>query len=159
MIDIKEKKVNLLTEEDFRERLKYNIDNNAEALEEVQALMTQLQEYVDNYFTNLDVQEEINNKLDQMATDGTFYNLINNLLFTDINNQIVQNAENIGTLNQELAASVTIPASTVAGPTGLIEIEVYCYYEGEDANCKSNNIVASLQQLDVTVSFSYTAAQ
>ena len=31
------------------------IDNNAEALEEVQGLMTQLQEYVNNYFTNLDV--------------------------------------------------------------------------------------------------------
>ena len=26
-----------------------------------------LKSYVDNYFTNLDVQEEINNKLDQMA--------------------------------------------------------------------------------------------
>ena len=52
------------------------INNNASALEEVQTLMTQLQEYVDNYFTNLDVQEEINNKLDQMATDGTLTNLI-----------------------------------------------------------------------------------
>ena len=31
----------------------------------------QLQDYVNNYFDSLDVQEEINNKLDQMAQDGT----------------------------------------------------------------------------------------
>ena len=30
-------------------------------------------DYIDNYFENLDVQEEINNKLDQMASDGTHY--------------------------------------------------------------------------------------
>jgi len=30
-----------------------------------------LKNYVDNYFNNLDVQEEINNKLDTMVTDGT----------------------------------------------------------------------------------------
>lgn len=32
----------------------------------------QLQDYVNHYFDNLDVQEEINNKLDQMVEDGTF---------------------------------------------------------------------------------------
>ena len=31
----------------------------------------QLHDYVEDYFDNLDVQEEINNKLDQMADDGT----------------------------------------------------------------------------------------
>lgn len=39
-----------------------------------------LQEYVDNYFTNLDVQQEINNKLDEMAESGELENLINNFL-------------------------------------------------------------------------------
>lgn len=52
------------------------LNNNAEALEEVQNLMTQLQEYVDNYFTNLDVQEEINNKLDDMVEQGTLQEII-----------------------------------------------------------------------------------
>ena len=36
----------------------------------------QLKEYVDNYFDNLDVQEEINNKLDQMVEDGTLQEII-----------------------------------------------------------------------------------
>ena len=31
----------------------------------------ELQSYVNNYFSTLDVQEEIDNKLDQMANDGT----------------------------------------------------------------------------------------
>ena len=36
----------------------------------------QLHDYVENYFDNLDVQEEINNKLDQMAEDGTLQEII-----------------------------------------------------------------------------------
>ena len=52
------------------------VNNNADALAEVQNLMTQLQEYVDNYFTNLDVQEEINNKLDEMVEAGTLQEII-----------------------------------------------------------------------------------
>ena len=35
-----------------------------------------LKNYVDNYFDNLDVQDEINNKLNEMATDGTFDEII-----------------------------------------------------------------------------------
>lgn len=36
----------------------------------------QLKNFVDNYFDNLDVQEEINNKLDAMAQDGTLQEII-----------------------------------------------------------------------------------
>lgn len=35
-----------------------------------------LQGYVNNYFDNLDVQQEINNKLDEMATDGTLITIL-----------------------------------------------------------------------------------
>lgn len=47
-----------------------SVNNNAEALKEVQEKFNELQNYINNYFTNLDVQQEINNKLDQMAEDG-----------------------------------------------------------------------------------------
>ena len=47
-----------------------------------------LKAYVDNYFDNLDVQEEINNKLDDMAKDGTLREILNGL-FYDINDQIL----------------------------------------------------------------------
>ena len=40
------------------------INENASAVTTISEAVEQLQEYVDNYFENLDVQEEINNKLD-----------------------------------------------------------------------------------------------
>lgn len=52
------------------------IDNNAEALEELQAKYIELKAYVDDYFENLDVQEEINNKLDDMAEHGELADII-----------------------------------------------------------------------------------
>ena len=39
-----------------------------------------LQKYVDEYFTNLDVQNEINNKLDQMAESGELESIIEQYL-------------------------------------------------------------------------------
>ena len=52
------------------------VNQAGKAVEELQALYTQLLEYVNNYFDNLDVQEEINNKLDDMAEDGTLAEII-----------------------------------------------------------------------------------
>ena len=49
------------------------VNNNAD-------LLAELESYVQNYFKNLDVQTEVNNKLDEMATDGTLENLISQYL-------------------------------------------------------------------------------
>lgn len=56
------------------------INNNAEALAELQQLFVELKDYVDNYFTNLDVQQEINNKLDEMAESGELQEIITSYL-------------------------------------------------------------------------------
>ena len=48
----------------------------------------------------------------------------------------------------------TIPASTTNTPT---VVSIYIWYEGEDVNCKSNNITASLDALTVSVSFVLTS--
>lgn len=45
------------------------INNNAEALEELRL-------YVENYFDNLDIQEEVDNKLDEMYENGQLQSLI-----------------------------------------------------------------------------------
>jgi hypothetical protein len=45
------------------------VNNNADAV-------TELQNYVKNYFDNLDVQDEINNKLDEMAESGQLTDII-----------------------------------------------------------------------------------
>ena len=39
-----------------------------------------LQDYINNYFENLDVQDEINNKLDEMVEDGTLQRLLLDVL-------------------------------------------------------------------------------
>ena len=45
-------------------------------MSELETAFSTLKNYVDNYFDNLDVQEEINNKLDKMAEDGTLEEII-----------------------------------------------------------------------------------
>ena len=52
------------------------VNNNADALTEVQNAFNILKQYVDTYFDNLDVQEEINNKLDEMAQSGELAEII-----------------------------------------------------------------------------------
>lgn len=52
------------------------VNNNAEAVEELQNLYEELKQYVDDYFDNLDVQDEINNKLDALVEDGTLEGLM-----------------------------------------------------------------------------------
>ena len=58
--------------------LKTDVDNLVKAYDE-------LQDYVNNYFDNIDVQTEINNKLDSMVEDGTLGSLISDLTFNPIN--------------------------------------------------------------------------
>lgn len=56
------------------------VNNNGEAVSELQRLFIELKNFVDNYFDNLDVQEEINNKLDEMVEDGTLQTIIGDFL-------------------------------------------------------------------------------
>lgn len=56
--------------------------------EDLTKAFNDLYNYVDNYFKNLDLQEEVNIKLNIMATDGTLDKIINQNIFSDINNKI-----------------------------------------------------------------------
>ena len=67
-----------------------SVNVSGEQVETLTTAFNNLQTYVNNYFNNLDVQEEINNKLDQMAEDGTLSNIINNKLLSNINNSLLQ---------------------------------------------------------------------
>ena len=52
------------------------INNNSEALKEVQSLFIELQNYVNTYFDDLNIQTEIDNKLDAMAESGQLVEII-----------------------------------------------------------------------------------
>lgn len=83
-----------------------DINNVNEGLGELQEFYLQLQTYVNDYFTDLDVQEEINQKLDSMVTSGELANIINQDLFTDIQNKILQNTVDIHANTEELENTV-----------------------------------------------------
>jgi len=59
------------------------INSQNEVIEQTEQLViafNTLKSYVDTYFDNLDIQEEINNKLDQMAEDGQLADIISQYL-------------------------------------------------------------------------------
>lgn len=67
------------------------INNNAtvtehyiEMDEETRQLFIELKSYVDSYFDNLDVQEEINNKLDDMVEAGTLQEIITTYIQSNV---------------------------------------------------------------------------
>lgn len=55
---------------DYLNKTMENVNNLSENFDELQNAFTTLKKYVDNYFNNLDVQEEINKKLDDMVKSG-----------------------------------------------------------------------------------------
>lgn len=122
-------------------------------VEELNAAFTTLHDYVEHYFDNLDVQQEINNKLDGLVADGTLEALIGNYIQPRIDAQNVRIDSlnsNIttfeGTVNGQLASfsnlisSVTngspLTASSTAGMTDRSKVYVnttdgnWYYYDG-----------------------------
>lgn len=89
----------------------------------------QLQDYVNNYFNTLDVQEEINNKLDLMADNGTL-----NILL-------------------QMHARMVLPSKDVSGKTdtlniqnmlnkfGYVELFTGIYYTNAPIKLKSGNVI------------------
>jgi len=92
-----------------------------ENVEEYITKYNALKEYVDDYFENLDVQDEIDNKLNEMAQDGTISNILNNELFSNINNQILQNSNDIGAINEELDDTIKTTDTNVVSMTMLTQ--------------------------------------
>ena len=60
----------------------------------------ELQAYVNDYFSTLDVQEEINNKLNQMASDGTLTDIITPIISEYQMPQIVNTVEEMANIKK-----------------------------------------------------------
>lgn len=95
--------------------------------ETVNGTVQDLENYMNNYFNNLDVQQEINNKLDSMALDGTLTNLIKGYVdpiyeayeqqlngeMTNFKNTVNTSISNINTkVDQATSGSPLVAAST-----------------------------------------------
>ena len=104
------------------------VNTTGESVVELQGKFTVLTEqfntlksYVDHYFDNLDVQEEINNKLDAMVTDGTLGNIIEPYLTAfeaEIRAQVatIGNVNNLETVNKaDIVAGVNSANENYSG--------------------------------------------
>lgn len=128
------------------EYLNKTIDNmnlTGEQMENVTNAMTELQDYVNNYFENLDIQDEINNKLDEMATDGTLDNIINQEIFSQINSNITTLENNVNDLyaldrNTNLR-TICIGDSYLRGSSNGSVVNSWGYYVKQYLNISDNN--------------------
>lgn len=94
------------------------VNENAEATKELQEAFVLLKEYVENYFDDLNIQEEINNKLDAMAESGQLAEIINQEIFDDLNDTINAvkddtdaNTETLETLTTDYYVKVHYPTT------------------------------------------------
>lgn len=83
----------------------------------------QLQNWVNDYFENLDVQNEINNKLDEMAEDGTLSNLLEPYL-NEFNTKISKQDESIAVLNSRVDNLSKLPDGSTTGDAELTDIRI-----------------------------------
>lgn len=97
---------------------------------------TELQSYVNNYFDNLDVQDEINNKLDDLVADGTLTTLIGNYVqpLIDAQNSIIESIRNEV---QSVASGSPLVATSTSEMTDTTRVYVntsdgkWYYYDGD----------------------------
>ena len=103
----------------------------------------QLQDWINSWFDNLDVQEELNKKIDSMVQDGSFDTLLHQTFDEQINQQTTN------AVTQWLVANVTPTGSAVVVDKSL-SIEgaaadakytgIACSYKRQTINWNSNNV-------------------
>ena len=59
-------------------------------VDDMEQAIEDFREYINNYFDNLDVQEEINNKLDEMEADGSLEAILSHYVYMTHNPDLVQ---------------------------------------------------------------------
>lgn len=76
------------------EKINEIINSQNSVGEETEALYNafiNLQNYINNYLDNLDIEEDVNNKLNEMAESGQLADIINQEIFSELNNKINYN--------------------------------------------------------------------
>lgn len=136
----------------------YVNESYQEFTEDITADFNNLHDYVYNYFDNLNVQEEINHKLDEMTTDGTLTNLIKNYVdpiysayeneidgeISDIKSDVISFKSNVNTRLtamsneiQSVSSGSPLVASSTSGMTDTTRVYVnttdgkWYYYDGD----------------------------
>ena len=81
-----------------------NVDVLHDDVDALRSAYIQLQSYVNSYFDNLDVQNEINQKLDDMADDGSLSALLSPIVATQIGGVVGEQIDAV--VGEQIDASV-----------------------------------------------------
>lgn len=87
---------------------------------DLNAAFNDLRNYVHDYFNNLDVQEEIDNKLNSMAADGSLYEIIRRYTDPIVNEQDAK----ITVLENRMNTFASLPEGSTTGDAELQDIRV-----------------------------------
>ncbi len=106
-----------------------------------------LQSYVNTYFSSLDVQKEINNKLDAMSKDGTLTNILWTYVqpkFNEQDSRINTQDERILTLENRMNNFASLPSGSTSGNAELLDIRVK--FDGTTANSAGDAVREQAQK-------------
>lgn len=105
----------------------HNVDAMSENITTLYQAYVNLQGWVNHYFDNIDVQLEINNKLDMMANDGSLDAILNRVVkpFEDGVNTTVGNMEDkIVVLQSRMDIFTALPNGSTAGDAEIADARV-----------------------------------
>lgn len=109
-----------------------NVNTTEDNIETLQNAFDLLNDYVSHYFDNLDVQEEINEKLDKMATTGVLQELLSQQ-YDDLAHEVGAMLNIFYTRLNAVASGSPLKATSTSGMTDTTRIYVnttdgYWYY-------------------------------
>ena len=118
-----------------------------------------LQGYVNDYFDNLDVQDEINNKLDEMTESGALTTLIKNYvdpIYEAYEERIDNEVDTINAKVNSLSSGAPIPVSSTSEMTDTTKIYLnttdgYWYYYNNGSWTQGGVYQASVDSDDVAL--------
>ena len=114
----------------FLERFKTVMDEWDEMqvkFKTVEDTVAEFTAFVTNYFNNLDVQEEINNKLDALVADGTIQSMIEPMfdeMVQNVTNMVSDQNARITTLEGRMDAFASLTEGSTTGDAELMDIRV-----------------------------------
>lgn len=104
-------------------------------------LLAELEEYVNHYFDNLNVQTEINNKLDDMVEDGTLAEVINEEIFNGLDSRLTAVEEELEDLSISNLSEMVVFGDSWSD-TNVTEA-VWPQYVADNLNLNLHNYASS----------------